>query len=199
MESSGGLNAKRVYYFLFGLIGIAVIALFATAYLASGLLKQKSHDVSGALLRSKVVDQKQTVLQKAKADIKRYQDLAVVAESIVPQDKDQAQAVREIVNLAAAHNVTLGSIAFPSSSLGDVRTLYSQLTPAVGITGTYILEITVSSDPKVSSLFSDFIGFLDALEHNRRTALVTGVSLDPDKNASDRLSFRLTLQEYVKP
>jgi len=55
----------------------------------------------------------------------------------VPQDKNQAEAVREIVNLAAANGVTLASITFPTSSLGTTVAgpwYYCRLTPAPAAT-----------------------------------------------------------------
>lgn len=198
-----GLNAKRLYFVLCGLIILALIALGGSAYVASGVLQKKSKDVRAARLKTLALEQKQTKLTKAKADIERYRELAQIAKSIVPQDKDQARTVREISNLAAANGIKLGSITFPSSTLGSETTVKgsidSQLKAVKNIPGTYVMNISVRSDTKASPKFTDFIDFLEALEQNRRTALVAGITLTPDSKNPNILQFSLTLDEYIKP
>jgi len=192
-------DARRLYFVLLAVVGVAVLALFGSVYVAGGLLKAKSKDVAKARLDSLVLEQKQVQLNKARADIEKYQALADIAKHIVPQDKDQAQTVREIVSIGAASGIKLGAITFPTSSLGDPKTPHSQLTPVKNIAGVYSLDITVQSDTSSPSSFASFIDFLDRLEHNRRTALVKGISIQPDASNPSRLSFTLTLSEYIKP
>jgi hypothetical protein len=194
------LNARTVYLMLNGLIIVSLIVLGVCAYMATGFLKGKSKVVHDARLRTMVLEDKQSSLRKAKTDIEKYGELAKTAQSIVPQDKDQAKTVREIASLAAANNVRLGGITFPSSSLGAAGAKGdAQLKAVESIHGTYALNITVLSDSKVSVRYDDFINFLKALEQNRRTALVTGISLTPDTKNPGKLQFTLTINEYVKP
>jgi len=194
------LNAKHLYFMLSGVIVIAVLALGACVYLATGFLKEKSKDVRDARLLTMVLERRQSGLRKAKNDIEKYKHLAEIAKSIVPQDKDQAQTVREISNLAAANNVKLGSISFPSSSLGAAKsTSDAQLKSVKSIPGTFVLNITVRSDSKTPAAYTNFLSFLKALEQNRRTALVTGISLTPDQKTPSKIQFSLTIDEYIKP
>ena len=203
------LNAKRLYFALIGLVVIALIAVGICSYLSLGFLKDKSKNVQDARLALAVLEEKQNSLIKAKADVQRYQDLSNIAKSIVPQDKDQVQTVREISNLADANGVILGSITFPSSGLG-IKTASpaakgttsapdAQLKPVEGLTGIYSLEITVRSDSGVSVYYDSLISFLRSLEQNRRTALVSGVTLTPDAKAPGKVQFSLTIREYIKP
>jgi len=193
------LNAKKLYFVLLGIIVLTLAALFMCVYGANTVLQGKSKDVYDARKQSLVLDNEQRQLTKAKADIDKYQSLANIAKSIVPQDKNQAQTVREIVSIAAANGVRLGSITFPSSSLGDPKTPLSQLSPVKNIPGVYSLLITVQSDAAALPNFNSFINLLTALEHNRRTALVSGITLSPDAANASKLSFTLTLNEYIKP
>lgn len=192
------LNARKLYFLLCGLIVIAVLLLGVCVYLALGFLKDKSKDVHDARLKTMVLEQRQNGLRKARADIDKYKDLAEIAESIVPQDKDQAQTVREISNLAAANGVKLGSISFPTSSLG-AQGVDAQLKPVPTIPGTFVLNIAINSDGKVSAPYNNVLNFLSALEQNRRTALVTGITLTPDTKSPGRVQFSLTIDEYIKP
>jgi hypothetical protein len=193
------LTAKRLYLLLLGSIVLAIALLFVSVYFATGLLKNKSKVIADARVTVQALEQKQLKLAKARTDIEKYQSLSDIARSIVPQDKDQAQAIREIVTIAAANGIKLGSITFPSSSLGDAKVPYSQLKAVKTIPDVYSLDITIQSDTLAPAPFASLLSFLDALGHNRRTALVSGITLQPDAKTPDRLSFIITLSEYVKP
>lgn len=202
------MSAKRLYYLLLGGIGLSILALLGSVYVANMLLHNQGKRLSEAKLRGMVLDEKQQQLIKAKADIVKYRPLADTAKHIVPQDKDQAQTIREIVNIASANGIKLGAITFPNSSLGGTSgtantsgrsALLSQLKPVKNIPGVYSLDITIQSDPSSPSQYDRFLSFLDALEHNRRTALVNGISLQPDTSNPGRLSFTLNLSEHIKP
>jgi hypothetical protein len=198
------LTAKKLYLVLCTLVGLALVALAGSAYMANQVLTQKSKVVHDASLKTKTLEDRQNKLRKARANIEKYKDLAQIATSIVPRDKNQAQTVREITSLAARNGIKLGSITFPSSSLGNTTAPAggsgdSQLKAVPTIPGTFVLSITVTSDTKAPATFKNFIKFLEALEQNRRTALVTGITITPDTSNPDELQFTLTLNEYIKP
>jgi hypothetical protein len=198
------MTPRKLYYLLWGSLGFAIVALVACTYLANMLLQQQSKKLVDTKTQGAVLDQTQQQLSKARADIVKYKPLADLSKNIVPQDKDQAQTVREIVALADANGVKLGTITFPSSTLGGKGTSasksgLSQLKPVKNISGVYSLDITVQSDAASPAPYNKFLSFLDALEHNRRTALVSGVSIQPDNTNPANLSFTLNLSEYVKP
>ena len=94
------LSAKQLYFALVAVCLLGFVALLAGAYGADALLQRKSATVREARLRNLVFEQEQQQLVKSKADIEKYRSLADIAQHIVPQDKDQAQTVREIVNIA---------------------------------------------------------------------------------------------------
>lgn len=193
------LDAKRLNAVLMGLVGLAVVVLFLGVYMAGKVLQAKSNDVAAAHRANLVAERKLQLLSKAQAGIEKYEELAEVARSIVPQDKDQAQTVREVVNLATGNGIQLSEITFPNSSLGTAGAADGQLKAAPGISGVYSLEIIVRSDSSNPPTFSNFLAFLKALENNRRTALVTGINLEPDDKNPSRVNFTLTINEYIKP
>ena len=200
------MNSKRLYFGMLTVIGILIAGLVIGAYGANHLLEAQSKQLVNNRLQTSVLSQEQTELVQAKQDIKKYQNLATITQTIVPQDKDQAEAILELVNIANANGVALGSITFPSSSLGQTvgqaktSTLnLSQLTPVKGIPGVYNLQISVASDSSNPVPYNNFINFLTALENNRRTALISEVSLQPNEKNRNTVSFTLTLDEYIKP
>jgi hypothetical protein len=202
------MSSKRLFYGMLVVIGLLIVGLIVGAYGADRLLQSQSKQLVSDKLQTSVLSQEQTELIRAKQDIKKYQSLATITQAIVPQDKDQAETVLQLVNIANANGVALGSITFPSSSLGQAvghaagstATLnLSQLAPVLGIPGVYNLQLIVQSDASNPVPYSSFINFLNALENNRRTALISEISVQPDAKNRNTVTFTLTLDEYIKP
>lgn len=200
------MTSKRLYFILLGVISLLVVGFIGGAYGASLILQQQAQAILQARSKGASLEQQQIQLNRAKASITKYQEVGNIAKSVVPQDKDQAQAIREIVNIAAANGVHLGTITFPTSTLGGTGAgaaagagKLSQLKPAPGINGVYTLQITAQSDSARPADYNKFISFLAALERNRRTALVSGINLQPDAKNPNLVSFTLTIDEYIKP
>lgn len=212
------MNSKRVFFVMIGVLVVLAAAIGGGAYAGSQMLEAKAKMLSGKKLQSKVLAQEQVSLAKAKKDVAKYQSLETIAKTIVPQDKDQAEAVREITNLAAQSGITLSSITLPSSTLGtsaptspssssssssvsatSSKTDLTQLIPVKGIPGVYSLQITVATNSDSPVSYSSFIEFLGRLEQNRRTSQVSTISLQPNSKNPSQVSFTLTIDEYIKP
>lgn len=216
------INSKRVYLLMIGFIFLLTVGLFGSAYGIQGLLRTKSAELVGLKAKLTALSQQQGGLVQAKKDIATYTELYDIAKVVVPENKNQAETVRQIVKLASANNVKLGSISFPSSSLGNTgqagttipapapataspavtspsSAMLSQLTPVPSAPGVYVLQINVSSDSNYPSTYPQLISFLSALEQNRLTAQVTSLNITPDTNTPNKFSFILTLNSYIKP
>lgn len=217
------MNSKRLYFVLLGVIGLLCIGLLAGAYGANSLLASQANKLTALKAKSLAAAQEQHSLIKAKKDIQKYGDLEKIAQTVVPQDKNQAEAVREIVNIAASSGVSLAAINFPSSTLGttvigsgagattpaptaaapaagSAKTAgLSQLQPVKNIPGVYQLLITVEGDTTHPVPYNKLISFLSDLEHNRRTAQVSTINLQPTAGDRSQLTFTLSLSEYIKP
>jgi hypothetical protein len=217
------MNSKKLYYILTGVVALLVIGLVGGAYGANTLLQGQAQKLVDARSISAALELQQTQLTKAKASIVKYDSIGKVAKSVVPQDKNQAQTVRELVAIAGNNGIKLSTISFPSSTLGNKTAPaatapaaggaaatpapaaagstqnLSQLTPLPAISGVYTLQIIVQSDATSPIPYSKFISFLADLEGNRRTALVSGITLTPDTKDPTKVSFTLNLDEYIKP
>ncbi|MBC7546156.1 hypothetical protein H7171_00240 [Candidatus Saccharibacteria bacterium] len=215
------MSSKRLYQLLLASSLLLTLAIFGAAYKINGILEDKSRNLVALKATSAGLDLQKASLVKAKKDIANYTDIYNIAKVVVPENKNQAEAVRQIVNLAGANGVKIGSITFPTSSLGtspasgagatsntlatprsttvDPRAALSQLTPVLGAPGVYVLAISVNSDSKSPSSYPQLISFLAALEQNRSTAEVTTVNITPDSTMPDHFSFTLSLNAYIKP
>src|SRR5665213_465554 len=165
------MNSKKLFYILVGLIVLLFIGILVSTREANLLLENQSTALVALKAKSQATTNQKTQLTKDKKDIATYTDLNIIAKSVVPQDKDQAEAVREIVDLAAQSGIPeLSSITFPPSTLGGTSTSSSnsltQVSRVAGIPGVYSLSITVTqADPNYVP-YSNFITFLSKLEQN---------------------------------
>ncbi len=213
------MTSKRVFYIMIAGLVLLFLAIAGGSYLANGALKTKSDKLVGLKLRNQVLEQEKIGLVKAKGDIRTYESLNTIAKSIVPQDKDQARAVREIIKIAAESGIRPSAITFPVSTLGQKAAgataatgtsvpsasvgtnapSLSQLKPVKDIKGVYVLKITITQDAKDAVPYSRFIDFLSRLEQNRRTAQVSNIVLQPTPNDRTQVAFTLTVDEFIKP
>lgn len=219
------MNSKKVYFGLLGLLAILIISTAAVIVIGNNTIRDNSTKLVELKLEDKVLDKQETALIQANKDVEKYSELESIAKSIVPQDKDQAKSVREIVQIAQENGVKLSSITFPTSSLGtpekktEAKTseqaaspdsqpseenkqttpTVSQVKPVDGIKGVYKLEIKIQSDEESPINYDNLISFLSALENNRRTAQVATIDIQPNSDNPKKLSFSITINVFIKP
>lgn len=202
------MSAKRLYFLLVGVIVLLALGLIGGAYGINSVLQNQSHKLATLKANINALNKQQDGLVQDKHDIEKYASLSQIAKSIVPQDKNQAEALREINSIASSNQIALGSITFPQSDLKanatgkaptDAQLRLSQLTAVKGITGVYDLQITVASDTNNPVTYHQLINFLEQLENNRRTAQVSSIAINPDAKDSNLLTFTLIINEYIKP
>lgn len=209
------MTTKRSFYVMLGLIGLTIVGLFSVIYFGNKLLVEESGKLVDLKAVSSVLETEQTGLVKAQRSIDKYKNLEEITQAIVPQDKDQARAVREIVTLASESGIELQSVTFPASNLGALvaptkgkkpeedpaaaKKIISQAVPVEGVKGVYSIEATIIPQKEIS--YSQLIDFLSKLEKNRRTAQVTRIKIEPkssDRNNS-KLKVTLTVNIFLKP
>lgn len=197
------MNSRKIFLGMIGLLAIITIGLLFSVYQANKLLEHKSNTLVGLKAKNQQLANQQTQLTQAKKDLAKYANLNDIAKTVVPQDKDQAEAVREIVNLASQSGIPLNSVTFPSSTLGNSTTTgpggLTQVTPVKSIPGVYDLQITIQQQATNEVPYSNFIAFLSGLEQDRRTAQVSSVSVTPDPKSTNLISFTLIVDEFIKP
>lgn len=202
------MSSKILYFIMIAVLVLAGVGIFASTYEADGILHNRSRSLINLKAAGAASDQQQIQLAQNKRDIAKYSELNKIAQTIVPQDKDQAEAVREVVKLAAESGIPqLSSITFPASTLGGTSSAstiktsngLTQVVPVKGIPGVYDLQITIQQDASNKVPYSRFIKFLTKLEQNRRTAQVTSISVQPDTRNPSLVAFTLVIDEFIKP
>ena len=198
------MNAKKLYFGLITLLTLLGAGMFFSVYAANNMLDHTSDTLTNLKAAEQAVEVQKTQLAKNKNDVATYSDLNTIAKSVVPQDKNQAEAVREIVNLAGQSGISrLSSITFPASTLGAKTKgktgALTQVTPVKGISGVFDLQITVQQSDDDAVSYSSFTSFLRKLEQNRRTAQVSSINVTPNQKDPSKVAFTLVIDEFIKP
>lgn len=212
------MNSKKFFYIMTGLLVLVSLSAIASIVLGSSQLKQTASQLMEHKLEARLLDEQQIGLIKAKKDIEANQELEQIAKTVVPQEKDQARTVREIINLAQASGVKISNVTFPVSNLGQVvpkavpesgageaapsapkAPAVTQVIPVPDIKGVYQMEVMVQSDPNNPVSYQKFIDFLERLEQNRRTSQVSSINVRPDTKNQDAVTFDLAINVFIKP
>jgi hypothetical protein len=204
------MKGKQSFFVAAGVTAVLFVGVSYT------FLQKQSVQLRDSRLESRLQDEQQTALVKANKDIQKYAELEKIANSVVPQDKDQAKTVREIVAIANDSNVSISSINFPSSNLGLVvpkatsgssssssqkvtTPPLSQVKQVDGIPGVYQMEVNVQSDSVKPIPYSSLIDFLSRLEKSRRTAQVSTITITPSTKDITKVTFSLSINVFIKP
>lgn len=213
------MTSKRLYFVLLASLVLLGAAGITGVWFGNKMLQQKTARLTAAKTENIILDKQQQALIQAKKDIEKYSELEKIAKSIVPQEKDQARTVREIIKLADESGVKIGAITFPSSTLGNAapkaatpapgETSPAPAAPAVpattqvkavdGIPGLYQMEVNVQGQAGQTLTYQRFISFLKRLEQSRRTSQVNSLTVTPNSTDRNVVSFNLIINVYLKP
>lgn len=196
------MNSRRLSHILVGALILLITLSFVSTYLGRQMLVEKSEKLRKLRAEISADEQQERSLIEAKEEIAENVTLASVAKSIVPQEKDQARTVRELITIAESVGVTISSISFPSSELGNSKqknNAPTQLQEIEDIPGLSRLQVSVTVDEPIP--YDTVLDFLERLEQNRRTSAISSVIINPTTDAQSLqtlLDFELILQVYIK-
>jgi hypothetical protein len=215
------VNSKRLRLVLIALIALGAVLFVAICILGLSKLEEKSKEVVEWKLKSRTVEAQQANFAQAKIDVEKYGYFKQVAKTVIPADKDQAQAVLDIFQLADQSGIALQSVTFAASTLGakptstgsassaaTTQAALSQAQPVEGIKGLYSLELTITPDlgaqvpANKRATYAKLLDFLQRIERNRRTAQISQVTVQPQTDTSGNsqsINFSLTTSIFIKP
>lgn len=203
------MSSKKLFFILLATIIILAIGFIVIFLESTKILKSEGDELVKLKLTDEVLSEQQAGLMQAKKDIESYSDLETIAKSIIPQSKDQASTIAEISSMANQNGISLGSIDFPASALGQVSgkgsksksvdSSTSQLVELPDLKGVYIMEININSRSDGPVAYDQIINFLKLLESSRKTAQVTNIDIQPSSKSPGRFDFKITINTYVRP
>ena len=202
------MNSKKFYISLIVIIVLLVIATAGVFYGANVMLKRSSTKLSQLKVENAVLEQNEKVYQKAKNDLIKYEDLQSAVNEALPKEKDQAKALKELIQIGNTTGVKIEKIEFTDSTLGDkakstastpaaAGSAVTQAKPIAGISGVQGIEMKVTlagANTNTSINYNNFIEFLDLVSNNRRSMQIASLNIQPDLKKAD-----LTINIFVKP
>jgi type II secretory pathway component PulM len=220
------MSNKKAYYVMLAGIATTFVLAGLIVYFGLGKLSEKSEEISELKTNAMILEEQQVSLARANQELNRFEELDAIARAVVPQDKDQARTVREIVKIGNDNGIAFSSITFQNSDLGSKPATppppptpeategeaeaevdddappppppvnITQAQPVEGIPGVFEMEINITSDVANPVKYSDLIRFLEQLEQNRRTARVSSISITPVEGG---INFSLSLGVFIRP
>jgi hypothetical protein len=212
------LDNKKIRRSLIAALALSVVVFIGAIIGGLSVLQSKSQQMVDLKVKSEEADAQLSNLEQTKKDIEKYSYFKDVAKTVIPNDKDQAEAVVEINQIANEAGIAIQSITFPASNLGlktsslssagqdatsaaSKTTAISQAKPVTGIPGLYSLELIITpdaTDPAPLITYQKMLDFLDKIENNRHTAQITNITIQPDPQ-SEKINFTLTINIFIKP
>jgi cell division protein FtsL len=209
------LDSRRLRLLLLGGLAASAIAFFVVSFYGLSVLSSKSKAMVDLKVQSQAADNELSNLEVSKKQVDKYSYFKDIAKTVIPNDKDQAQAVLEINQMANASGIAIQSVTFPTSTLGlrtttdatstsATQSAITQAKPVTGIPGLYSLELIITpqsgndvpADKQIT--YDKMLDFLSRIENNRHTAQITQVDIKPAA-AVQALSFTLTINIFIKP
>jgi hypothetical protein len=213
------LNSKTLRLVLIGGLAFSVAAFFGIAFFGLSVLNSKSRSLVDLKIQSQSSYDQLSNLVQSKKEVEKYAYFKTVARTVIPNDKNQAQAILEINQMANDSQISIQSITFPASTLGagaasaatpkdatstTAQSALTQAKPVAGIPGLYSLALTITPEggKDVASAqqvtYSKMLDFLRRIEQNRHTAQISQVNIQPASD-SQALSFTLVINIFIKP
>lgn len=222
------MNSQRFRIVLLSIFAVCGLFFIVLCVLGLSALGSESNIVVDLKLKNKIADEQLTNLAVSKQEVGKYSYFKTVAGSVIPTDKNQAEAVLEIFQLASQAGINIASITFPNSSLGgnsavaatpssgsstsstatvpSAKNVISQSTPVAGIPGLYSIQLTITPEsgsqlpPAQQVTYPKMLDFLSRIENNRRTAQITQVNIQPlAATAGNQINFSLNVNIFIKP
>jgi hypothetical protein len=212
------MNAKKLF---FGLIGLTVALILATAgvfYFANSFLVKSSSKLNNLKVQNSVIEKNEQIYTKARNDLAKNKDLKQTVEDALPKEKDQAKAIKEIIQIGRNTGVKIEKIEFTDSTLGDKAkttattpsasspsatpqaapsATITQAKPIAGISGVQGIEMKVTlagPNDKTPINYNGFVSFLDQVSNNRRSMQIAQLDIQPGLKKAD-----LKINIFVKP
>lgn len=188
------MKPKSFFYVLLGVCGGLVLLGIVGYYFGSRVLIAKKQELMKKETDLDLVEERSSQLVELK---RHYEDAVKKLDEItraLPTNKQQAEVVVSLKDVAARTGMELPSIQFSASGAptkGKVDPNYTQTTTVGDL---YVLPIWL----KMSGNYSQLVSFLTEVENLSRFNSVTDLSLTTVAG-QNKLEVNLTINAYLKP
>lgn len=183
---------------------IAAMSIAGFAFL-SGSLKQYADEVSKINGEAQASDTNIQSLQKTQAELEKYKDTAVRAQSIVSESASyqyQDQITRDLNNYAAQAGLAITGFTFDSTATAAAPaapTTGTAATPEVTAAPAGLNSKTVTIQLESSVPYKSLLTFMNMIEGNLTKMQIAKVTLSKSSDNDENVAGQtLAIEVYVK-
>lgn len=202
-------NAKKMYFILIAVLVLMGVAIMSMLYLSRDYMASSEKELVAAKLEIIKLNATEEVYTENINNLKKYGNMADILKQVVPSEKDQAKAVRELNQIMVENGFKINTIAFQSSQLNKKTTVVknpdpavvaapsvSQAKPVKGLQGVMAMDVNVqiTSHDESPVTTNQILGMLHQIENNRRNMRVSSINF----NAGEE-SVSIKLKLFIKP
>src|SRR5438876_584669 len=150
------MKAKQLHLGLLGLLGLIAFLIFGGWWWAQGQLGSRVSQLQKLNADAILANQQVENLHKLQADYDSLASLTAQVQSVLPPQKEQADVIAQISQLAADNGVELSGLTFDSTQ--GLPSDKSQSQPA-SIGGIFVMPVhfsTTSSYQNLANLLKNF-------------------------------------------
>ena len=203
------MTSKKMYFILVAVLSLIILAIAGAMYYSREFITSSSDKLVEAKLKLYTLEETESTYRKNQNILNENSDIAEILKSVVPSEKDQARAVRELNIIAADNGLKVTSVIFPKSDLvitkkttttgstTDVKTsAVSQAKAVKNLEGVLGIDVSVDiSSPTNTRISTDqILNLLRQIENNLRNMRITSINFSGE---GDSFNAKLTL--FVKP
>lgn len=199
MDQLKKLPLKNRIMILNGIIAIAIIGSLYLYWTLLGTITDKRDAISLSLAERDVLNKQIASIEETNAQLENLRDIQASIPNILPEDKEQADIIDQLIVFGDNNNVDVRDISFSGSSGDSTQNFATAQTEALeDVPGVRFTNLTFSFD----SDFNTMLNFMTDLEKNQRIMQINSVTIseqaDPEDEDKTFLSVVLEVQVYIR-
>lgn len=195
------MTAKNTHKMLMIMLILLIVVAISALFVSNFMMQKSANNLVRAKLDNVGYDSEEQTYLQARKDLGEYTALNEIIQKILPQSKDQAQAVSELYKIGDETGIKTASITFPSSTLGQKSNsnTVTQAKSVDGMPGVLGIDIAIELEPAsgASISYDSMINFLQKVELNRRNMQIKQITVNAD-TVNGGVTFNMTLTIFVK-
>lgn len=203
-------STKKMYYILIAVFLLVIIGIGAMLYFSRTFMANSEQELIDAKLEIVKLEETEKIYRENINKLEEFSEIANILEEVVPSEKDQARAVRELNQIVKDNGLAISTISFPSSDLNkkattnsstsstttSTTTSVSQAKPVKGVKGVLGMDVNIevvsATDDPITT--DQILGILRQIENNRRNMRVNSINFNA---GAESINLQVTL--FIKP
>lgn len=190
--------SKKAFLIILGSIGAIVLGGAGIFYLLDKQLVSLNEEVGKLKADQQVIRSQINIYETARQKVEELAFVQGLADQVLPQEREQANAVAELKSFVNSVGLELESVAFTGdNSKAQANLETSQTEQAEGLAGVRILPTTIVIKP--GATYRQVLQLLERIERNQRKMQVIEITLIPNEEGGSTFStITMSINIYLR-